>query len=158
MILSNYWAWFKDIQTSSSSGTLSNTNIFLHDGTTQASLNYSASHCRSLYAGNTYFKVEFGSGTTPPEVNDYCLAADETSNLTIVQNVTPNWESNKFELLISCTITNTTANSITINEIGINKNFGSGNTWFLLAREVLDTPLTIPAGETRILNYTWTMQ
>ena len=110
-----------------------------------------------LYTGQTATTqlttvyLGFGLGTAAESIDDYKLENLITSGLTLTtiagnQNVT----TGSFEATNRYTLSNTTSNSITINEWGI---FGMvpGNA-VLLYREVLTTPITIPANDSVIIN------
>lgn len=96
-------------------------------------------------AGST--GIGFGSGTTPPTIDDYKLESAISSGLSFsfVQNY-----GNPCTWII--TITNTSDEEITISELGmftsIYSNYSSSgsNVTALVDRTVLDNPVTIPAG------------
>lgn len=100
-----------------------------------------------------------GSGLTTPTYDDYRLSTDVTSSFsTTSTNVSfATNASGKLEMTVTWVGTNTSANSITINEFGLKKTIyrsftNSGTTEHissmevLIAHELLDTPVVVPAG------------
>lgn len=119
---------------------------------------------------NAYFSyppnagIYFGSGNTPATENDYDLETLITSGLSAsTPTVTRSADSdgNPF-IQFMITITNSSASPITIREVGYYQMISATNSYggmansqwtFMLDRTVLDTPLTIPAGESGVLKY-----
>ena len=107
--------------------------------------------------------VVFGSGTTPATENDYNVESAILSGLSVpTPTVTYSYDNEKVARKLTYAVTNTSSSSITISEIGwrvklnCTTSQGSGSTieeTVLMDRTVLDTPVTIPAGETRIIEY-----
>jgi hypothetical protein len=103
----------------------------------------------------------FGSGTTPASKSDYKLESPITTGLTIVgSSVDLITNDSTGEYTFSCNkmITNTTENNINISEIGLFTPVdGDSNSvklyMTLMERTVLDTPIIIPPGETKVLTY-----
>lgn len=105
-----------------------------------------------------------GTGTTEVSESDYCLANDVTSSfVTTVSNFNAGvTDDGHFFVVATWNGTNNTANDITLTEIGLVKVFnmyhlanvatsGIGNTGeynILLARHILEEPVTIGAGNT----------
>ena len=92
--------------------------------------------------------VIFGDGNTPPTENDYFLSGNAINTLTVACGVTTSEEDGKIVVTGTFTITNISDADITIREVGT---FGCGYNGnspiaILIDREVLDTPLAIPAG------------
>ena len=109
---------------------------------------------------NSYVGVIFGTGNTEPTIDDYQMAGEHFVDYT---------ESHTFEKtfdgttrIISCryTLTNTSAESVTIGEVGLSgyayRKVGSNNhyTGFLIERTALASPITIPAGGVGVITYT----
>lgn len=177
MILQNYWVWLKQVwqNVSGSADITGVTGLYYMTGTAITTFparckDYLQS-CHNLLlayttnvATNGNINLALGSGTTDVTATDYTMATDETSNFTITGTVTLNHASNKLEIVFACEVTNTTAADITLTEIGIRKpitaNYSSYNLagYILFARDILDTPITVAAGETKTINYVWTMQ
>lgn len=111
-----------------------------------------------LSGGKT--KMVFGTGTTPAKYTDYKLENPITEGITGVDYYVAksyNEDSNNYESIITATFTSTIATTIT--EVGLVKSiFDKDNpSWaeyashyynVLAAREVLETPIDVKAGET----------
>ena len=105
--------------------------------------------------------VSFGTGTTLASVSDYTLESRLTDNQISVS--TPSAVSFSRgdaydEYSVTFGVTNKTANDITISEIGLTampySPSGGSNVYTLVDRTVLDTPITIPAGQSKQITYT----
>ncbi len=157
MLLQNYWTYkFADTLNSQNSFTLKGIN-----GTNITPYTFSQS-----YPSETRYNLQFsaglilyvGSGNTPPTKSDYNLetSLDIVSNLNIVVNNS----SNSCVIIVSANLTNSTDAEITINEVGIAKNFfvsGSSRGVALLTRSVIN-PIKIPAGESVGITYAITFE
>lgn len=106
--------------------------------------------------GNGYLML--GTGTTAPTADDYCLESPITTNLSC-DSVSVSRTS--LIKTYTATFTNSGSSDITVTEVGFwicilysysNSDEKSDN--FLMDRTVLDTPVTIPAGESRTITYT----
>lgn len=100
--------------------------------------------------------VSFGTGTTPPTVNDYSLEATISSGLTVATpSVTTVTQTDSY---LEATVTFGVLASVetTITEIGYKMvcSVPSGSDAFLVDRTVLDEPITIPAGQSKQITYT----
>ena len=107
----------------------------------------------------------FGSGNTPPTLNDHTLSGDfiDPSTYQVTTSVTVNTE-NEFatELEATYSVTNISSNDIIIGEVGLccyvkGRKTSSGSDTvcpFMVERTVLDTPVTIPAGGIGQVTYT----
>ena len=107
--------------------------------------------------------VRVGTGTTEVDEEDYCLDTDVTSSFSqIALSVQPSVSADGHQVVtISWTGTNTTSNNITIKEIGLVKSLPMfiSNTIatsqldsvsyenILIARHILEEPVTINAGD-----------
>lgn len=105
-------------------------------------------------------KMVFGTGTTPAKYTDYKLENPITEGITGVDYYVAksyNEDSNNYESIITATFTSTI--DTTITEVGLVKSiFDNDNapkveyaSYYynvLAAREVLDTPIDVKAGET----------
>ena len=107
-----------------------------------------------------------GTGNTEVDADDYCLANDVSSsfsNLTasyneVVSNDTDGIPNAK--IVFSIAGVNSSADSITIKEIGLCKNiifYTAGNSQqnVLFVRHILDTPITVAAGDSFTLPLQW---
>lgn len=111
--------------------------------------------------------VAFGSGNTPATENDYTIENQIlglTASVTSDNYMTFNAETDSWDLNFQFTINNPGETDVTISEmcrfVSTAKNAtkgasGSGNTSVLVERIVLDAPVTIPAGEASVINYTF---
>lgn len=106
--------------------------------------------------GNGYLML--GTGTTTPTADDYCLESPITKNLSC-----DSISVSRTSLIKTYTATfaNSGSSDITVTEVGFivyilyNYSTTSENSDnFLMDRTVLDTPVTIPAGESRTITYT----
>ena len=105
-----------------------------------------------------FYGVCFGTGTTPPTKNDYTLEApidSGTLSSSVNTNPTQGFENDKVKIYITHEVKNSGSRAVTITEAGV---FGcptsSSKSSFLLDRTLLETPVTVPAGETRSITYT----
>ena len=110
--------------------------------------------------------VYVGSGTTSPTENDYTLETPITSGLSGTMRVqysdTLDNDGNP-QLVQVLTLRNTSSSDITVSEVGWiakglcdasnNTASGSGKN-LLFDRTVLNSPVTIPAGESAAITYT----
>ena len=103
----------------------------------------------------------FGTGTTAATASDYNLESRLTS--TQISIATPSEVSfsqgdTYHEYSVSFGVTNITSETITISEVGLlaAPYYASGSTtvYTLVDRTVLDTPVTIPAGQSKQITYT----
>lgn len=99
--------------------------------------------------------IRIGTGTTAATENDYKLEADATG-VTCDTAITA-ISGNDSKKTYTATFSNTTDANIVVTEIGFFTNCyynsSSENDNFLLDRIVLDTPITIPAGESKPITY-----
>ena len=115
-----------------------------------AQLYYISSQTYSHNANILNDYIVLGNGNTEPTKNDYKLSGtviELTSQATEI--VTRGWNKDgSMEILYK--VTGTPTSDATISEIGLIKNFYTSNYQdsadVLLAREVLDTPITITNG------------
>lgn len=107
--------------------------------------------------------VHVGTGDTPPTENDYILQSQITSGLSGSVVVSKQIENGMLYLVLDVTLTNTSSDSITIREIGyyqyhmyctVQGESGVANNFpFLMERTVLESPVTIPAGDFATIRY-----
>lgn len=127
-------------------------------GSTTLNLRGLFHHMSTLYKGANY-GVFFGTGTTPPTLDDYKPEAAITSGLTAgfsspVRGVADGCEE------YSVGVSLTSDNAVTITEVGLiasnysTSNYSYSTPYFLVERTVLDEPLVFAAGETKVINYT----
>ena len=109
--------------------------------------------------------ISVGTGNTAATENDYQLESTITSGISMVLSETvygadsPGYPYVQYKV----TVTNTGSDPITVKEIGYKQSLnvakypgmtiGAGNAVCLLDRTVLDTPVTIAAGDAGIITY-----
>lgn len=104
-----------------------------------------------------FFRV--GTGKSAETVDDYKLDTDVSENFELIgmSNDTINYGR-----VFTCLFKNISNTDIIINEVGLfMKMYGKSSPRYfnnsvccLLARTVLETPITIKSGDTQVLNYT----
>lgn len=105
--------------------------------------------------GNGYLML--GTGTTAPTEDDYRLESPITTNLSCDSVSVSRTSLTK---TYTATFTNSGSSDITVTEVGFivyilynYTNTDERSDHFLMDRTVLDTPITIPAGESRTVTY-----
>lgn len=144
-------------------------NYYTAVGFNQASLFNCFSNNTNINTVENYFnwqlsggkvKMVFGTGTTPAKYTDYKLENSINEGITGVEYYVVrsyNEDYNNYEAIITATFTSTI--NTTITEVGLVKSIFDNNTPsysefasyyynVLAAREVLDTPIDVKAGET----------
>ena len=104
--------------------------------------------------------VSFGTGTTPATVSDYWL--ESLLDSAQIKVATPSAVSfSRFdaydEYSVTFGVTNKTSNDITISEVGLTAmpaSAGSTMCYVLVDHTVLETPVTIPANQSKQITYT----
>ena len=131
--------------------------------------------CKSIIGSNSsypypsssgYGGVYFGSGSTPATKDDYRLESPITSGLSITNPKSLYWVdvgNGKYIVSSPFIVTNITDSDIFISEIGVftpvsavyDKGSNSSQTlnYCLMERTVLSEPITIPAGESKLVTY-----
>ena len=119
------------------------------------SLAYALSDVLSTEAADMRAYLAIGTGTGTVSDNDYQLF-ESTSDCTCV-SASSNTSAN-FNKIYTATFQNDTSADITITETGIVTKSYLYNNFFevLLDHTLLDTPVIIPAGESRTITYEWT--
>lgn len=101
--------------------------------------------------------IVLGNGTTEPTPEDYRLESQITTNLSCDSvSVSRNTTVKTY----TATFSNSGTSDITVTEIGyVSRILYTYSNWnyiyddFLMDRTVLETPITIPAGESRTVTY-----
>lgn len=124
---------------------------------------FPASRTETYTLTNTAAGVSFGTGTKSESAEDYQLQNTITSGINVVLTSRETYfNEGKPSLLYRFTITNTSGNSITITEVGYKQTVKGSPTpervetsdvVCLLDRTLLETPLTIAAGDAGVLVY-----
>lgn len=104
-----------------------------------------------------------GSGDTKEEMDDYNLENNITTSFSSVNKTFSVVASgDTFKTIYSITGNNATNSPLIIREVGIIKRFLNDNDSFagysLLARKVLDNPITVNSNEGFYLNFEWSEQ
>ena len=156
MLTKNFYSYMKiSFTTTNTEATFTMTN-----GTTASSL---------LYVQNPPFKVmnswaktitangvSFGTGTTQSTASDYVLESilgDTQINVSVPSGISFNKFDTYEEYTVTFGVTNKTTEVITISEVGLTVPI-SGGSYALVDRTVLETPVTIPAGQSKQITYT----
>jgi hypothetical protein len=117
--------------------------------------------CNAASADDS-FGIQVGSGTTPVSRDDYALATKISHGTAAGQLAygtmtieTVNGTPPESQFRIIRTFSNSTADAITVYEIGlaISNRWADVETKFLIARDVLSAPVTVPAGATLTIRY-----
>lgn len=104
---------------------------------------------------NPYSGVIFGSGTTPPTIDDYKLSGQLIKTISASASYTFKTDGDGIYHECLYTITNTGSEEITIGEVALLAGVGSSlNQKILVERTVLETPVTISAGGVGMVTYT----
>lgn len=134
-------------------------------GTIQDTSSFPYTRTNSYTATATAAGWTFGSGTTPATDDDYALESPITSGLSCSSaSALRKLDANGYPYVTwAMTVTNTSNAPITISEIGYKQNMycttalegtSYGRYVFLIDRTVLTTPITIPAGQYAVVEYT----
>lgn len=127
--------------------------IMSYSGTTALGMNYSL-HKNLI--------PKLGTGNTPVTAEDYCLSNNVTSsfsNLTAVLSEVVSVDTDGIpnaKIVMSISGVNTSGSSVTIKEVGLSKNMDLlGAHEILFVRHILDTPITVAAGDSFTLPLQW---
>ena len=107
---------------------------------------------------NAYQYVEFGNGTTPATTGDYKLDNKITSGIKVTTPSAVTTEQTDSYISWTVTFGVMASTETTISEIGLTAKIaystGIKSAAILVDRTVLDTPITIPAGQSKQITYT----
>ena len=111
---------------------------------------------KPFYSMNKSGYVLFGSGTTPPTPNDIKIESVVSVGITMPGSVSFNLTDEYMEASCTYGVQNTSSNDITISEIALYglATFPALSCTLMYDRTVLDTPITIPAGQSKQITYT----
>lgn len=171
MLLKNYWEWKRicEITIYSSAETITETGLIDLDGNNISMLtnSYSTSSTINGYVINnrvllTRYFIHLGTGTTPPQRNDYHLESkiNDLSNVTYSRNSQID-EQGKYTKNIIIVGANNTDSDIEVTEWGYCKNIQKSTnsndySTVMLVREVLKTPIILEANKGFSITVTWT--
>lgn len=106
----------------------------------------------TVYAANSYSSVSnqwafgFGTGTTPPTIDDYKFSGDLVTPTVVPASGTAYNGSNGS--ILAMVVTNETQEAMTINEIGLFLRVASYGC-VMLTRDVLPQPVVLQPGESK---------
>lgn len=140
-------AYFKGTQ-GQDVGIDSGTNIPPKRFTFISSAVYNGSYGRITGGNTSYFAAAYGTGNTPPTIDDYQLSGSLISGLSVTN---ADIDVNANGITFSHSITNTGNTSVTINEIALCVLGGSGGSLacVMLTRDVLAEPIVLGPNEQR---------
>jgi hypothetical protein len=105
-------------------------------------------HVQKAYNGNG--GVVFGTGTTPPTIDDYKLSGDLITTINCTVSVEKGFDDTGAVINAWYAVTNTGSEKITIGEIGLMCSLYSTSSTAddkgFIERTVLDKPITIEPG------------
>lgn len=104
-------------------------------------------HATTDYITLGYVTMRVGTGTTEPTLDDYNLESIP-EGITVDSVTVTNTSITTKTYTAICS--NSSDSDITITEVGL---YMGSATGYLLDRTILDTPITIPAGESRAVTY-----
>ena len=156
--------WYKALATvfSKTSNTtlkdITGANLSLYNSFTPG-YGASGNHCYigDTYKDKKYWGVVFGTGNTPPTVNDYKISGTEFTAFTASASVSNQFTTNGLETTATFMLTNTGTSDVTIKEVALyggSYRSSTNYTKFLIDRTLLDSPVTIPAGGVGQVIYT----
>lgn len=104
-------------------------------------------------SGGSYAGVILGDGDTAVASSDHSLSGNIITAFTATTAVSSAYADGKLIFTGTYNITNTGADSIIVKEIGLSKKNYATSSRTLLARSVLETPVTIAPGDTGVVTY-----
>ena len=172
MLVNNYWIWAAYTAThllNGSSVAYSDIGLRYTDGSifyflTQGSVSYYQDNWITKYN----LSLVLGDDDTTPTIDDYYIQGTNLNsvfaNISTTYNVGPilTSETAGLSTVFTMTGTNATAQDQTIQEVAVMKGLtgypagSSGGSYSIcIAREVLDTPIVVPAGRGFTLTFDW---
>ena len=128
------------------------TKMFCEDVSSEKATKSTTGKYTSTWSSMQNKGAKIGTGTTPPKVTDYKIEneIDASKYQASISNIkVTNFDNEGSTQCINVTVTNISGEPLTVSEIGL-ENWGSSvnndNFHLLIAREVFDTPITIPTG------------
>lgn len=113
----------------------------------------SLNHIKTEPTQDSITFIRCGTGTSEPTENDYRLSfVSGISYDSVITSI----GGNVSKKIYTATVSNNTDADIVVTEIGFFTNFfytSVNNDNFLLDRILLNTPITIPAGESKAITY-----
>ena len=166
MILNNLLNWkaYVDKNVPTNAGSYINSDLGMKDPSGNKALVLTNSPQSDYYKLITNWALKYGlsvkvgTGTTAPTAADYNMESDATGSFTnYTYTYTTGTEDGYMTTVFTVTGVNSTANPITITEIGLFKEAYTNNDHksIMLVRELLETPKVVAAGEMFTLIITW---
>ena len=157
MLTKNFYAYMRcEFQNTASTFTATN-------GTTHKDIGFTTSDppfiAMKTWANTaSSYGLSFGTGTTPATASDYCLESilgTTQISASVPSTVSYSRVDTYEEYSVTFGVTNKTGDAITISEAGLTI-YDTNNPYpyVLVDRTVLDTPVTIPAGQSKQITYT----
>lgn len=114
----------------------------------------------SSSVGTHYPTVIIGSGDTEPTADDYELDSPISETLTQSYQVVKGQGGAGYDIVFTITGTNTSGSAYTIKEVGVNAFMGGTEDtysfgWAMIARFLLETPITVAAGDGFSFAFRW---
>ena len=126
------------------------TKMFCEDVSSEKATKSTTGKYTSTWRSIQNKRAKIGTGTTPPKVTDYKMESeiDASKYQASISNIkVTNFDNEGSTQCINVTVTNISGEPLTVSEIGLeNWDMDGINYALLLAREVFDTPITIPPG------------
>ena len=161
MLTKNFYSYIRaDFSESTTAATFTKTDGITN--TVTLSSDYPPFKVMNTWAKSiTATGVSFGTGTTPATASDYVLESildDKKINVSTPSSISFSRYDTYEEYTVTFGITNKTADAIAISEIGLTampySPYNGNNVFALVDRTVLETPITIPAGQSKQITYT----
>lgn len=141
--------------------TTGNQQVYLTTNFTNSVFPYTVTSTLTLSATNA--GIALGSGTTAATANDYRIESPFTSGISATVSQLPSiTQDGDPKLTYTIVVSNTSSSSINISEIAYNQTVNASTVSestsvnshvVCFDRTVLDTPITLGAGETCVINY-----
>ena len=111
---------------------------------------------KSIPVAKGSYGTFFGTGTTPAMVDDIKMQSpidDSTLSFSNASAITASVGPDHMRMSINYDVTNNGTNDVAISEIGVFGTLVSSDPPFMLDHTVLETPIIIPAGDTKPIAY-----
>lgn len=167
MFTNNYYVLFKSCVggvaitqgATATDGTKQDVAISNNQGALFFPMNITTTSSSYVSRSKTSSGWAFGTGQTPPTLDDYWLSGTQITTLEI-RSVIAEYTDKACEVKKTYTLQNTGTETVTIREMAaIASGYKSYNSTFptMINRIVLDTPLTLAPDEQGVITYTFTL-
>ena len=162
MLTLNYKRWVNEVQVQNTgSGDFTPSGFIKEDGTAASvagdarnriwNFNFTKAYSSNL---EQYSNIYVGTGNTTPETEtNVTLDSILTTNITDVSG-TASVDSSTGKLTITKTFSYSGSSDVEIKEIGLYKGVWNSGQPILMAREVLETPITVSNGDSFVVSMT----